>query len=334
MLIMSIIAPPSDLVDYQRRIRELVEQQNAIILAHNYQPAWIKEVADISGDSLYLSQRAADTNATTIVFCGVRFMAETAKILSPDKTVILPADDAGCSLADSITEDDVLAWKAEYPEAIVVAYVNTSAAVKALADVCCTSANAVEIVASIPSDQEILFLPDQFLGAYVQRMTKHPKMHIWMGECHVHADISPEHLQAKMLANPMATLMVHPECGCTSPALYQLATDDRGTSRQRVRILSTNQMIQEAKATDAEHVLVATEIGIISDLRAANPNVRFEAVNPEARCPYMNRITPERLLDSFRSPADEVIVDPAIAKRARLAVERMVDASSRSWNHK
>jgi quinolinate synthase len=333
MLIMSIIAPPSDMVDYQRRIRSLVDQQNAIILAHNYQPSWIKEVADISGDSLYLSQRACDTDASIIVFCGVRFMAETAQILSPNKRVILPADDAECSLADSITEDDLLAWKAEYPEAIVVAYVNTSAAVKALADVCCTSANAVEIVASIPHDREVLFLPDQFLGAYVQRMTGHPNMHIWMGECHVHADISPEHLQRKMRSNPMATLMVHPECGCTSPALYQLAASGSVATRQRVRILSTNQMIQEAKTTTAQHVLVATEIGIMSDLQAANPEVRFEAVNPEARCPYMNRITPQRLLHSIASTDDEIVVDPAIAARARLAVERMVHPELRSWNH-
>jgi quinolinate synthase len=332
MLNMSIIAPPTDMVGYQRQIRSLVEQQNAIILAHNYQPAWIKEVADISGDSLYLSQRAGDTDATTIIFCGVRFMAETAKILSPNKRVILPADDAECSLADSITEADLLDWRAQYPDAIVVAYVNTSAAVKAQADVCCTSANAVEIVASIPHERELLFLPDQFLGAYVQRMTGHPNMHIWMGECHVHADISPEHLERKMLNNPMATLMVHPECGCTTPALYQLATASGGSTRQRVSILSTNQMIEEAKTTSAQHVLVATEIGIMSDLQAANPEVRFEAVNPEARCPYMNRITPQRLLDSITSTADEVVVDAATAARARLAVERMVRPELRSWS--
>ncbi len=332
MLIMSIIAPPSDMIDYQRQIRSLLEQENAIILAHNYQPAWIKDVADISGDSLYLSQRAGDTDATTIVFCGVRFMAETAKILSPTKRVVLPADDAECSLADSITESDLLAWRAQYPDAIVVAYVNTSAAVKAQADVCCTSANAVEIVASIPHDRDLLFLPDQFLGAYVKRMTAHPNMHIWMGECHVHADISPEHLERKMLNNPTATLMVHPECGCTTPALYQMATASSGSTRQRVSILSTNQMIEEAKTTSAQHVLVATEIGIMSDLRAANPEVRFEAVNPEARCPYMNRITPQRLLDSITSTADEVFVDPATAARARLAVERMVHPELRSWS--
>ena len=331
MLIMSIIAPPSDMVGYQREIRNLVEQQNAIILAHNYQPAWIKEVADISGDSLYLSRQASDTDATTIIFCGVRFMAETAKILSPEKRVLLPADDAECSLADSITESDLRAWRTEYPDAIVVAYVNTSAAVKAQADVCCTSANAVEIVASIPHHRELLFLPDQFLGAYVQRMTGHPNMHIWMGECHVHADISPEHLESKMLDNPMATLMVHPECGCTTPALYQLADPSSAPTRQRVSILSTNQMIEEAKTTTARHVLVATEIGIMSDLQAANPDVRFEAVNPEARCPYMNRITPQRLLDSITSTTDEVVVDPDTAARARLAVERMVHPELRSW---
>ena len=331
MLIMSIIAPPEDMTAYREQLSELLEEQNAIILAHNYQPTWIKELADFTGDSLYLSQRARDADATTIIFAGVRFMAETAKILSPDKGVFLPAEDAECSLADSITSAELIEWKRRYPGAVVVAYVNTSAAVKALADVCCTSANAVEIVGSIPPDREVLFLPDQFLGAYVQRVTGHPGMHIWMGECHVHADITPQHLADKMAQNPLATLMIHPECGCTTPALYQLADASGGPTSQRVRILSTNQMIEEAKHSTATHVLVATEIGIMSDLINANPAVRFEAVNPRARCPYMNRITPERLIETLRDRIGEVHVDQEIAAQARLAVQRMVDPGLRAW---
>jgi quinolinate synthase len=331
MLIMSIIAPPLDQVDFERQIRQAVDDHNAIILAHNYQPPWIKRVADVTGDSLYLSQQARDTDASTIVFCGVRFMAETAKMLSPHKRVILPADDAECSLADSITAADLAAWKSTYPDAIVVAYVNTSAAVKALSDVCCTSSNAVEVVRSIPEDREILFLPDQFLGAYVQRMTKHPNMHIWMGECHVHADISPDRLRAKMAEHPEASLMVHPECGCTTSTLYELADGDRIHGRQRVQFLSTNQMIVKARETTEDHVLVATEIGILSDLRAANPAVHFEAVNDQAECPYMNRITPARLLESFGSSNDEIMLDDETIARARLAVERMVDPTLRTW---
>ncbi|WP_298208405.1 quinolinate synthase NadA [Ferrimicrobium sp.] len=330
---MSIIAPPTNITDFRTQLRHLVDEHNAIILAHNYQPAWIKEVADVTGDSLYLSQRARETDATTIVFCGVRFMAETAKILSPEKHVLLPADDAECSLADSITETDLIEWKQRYPDAVVVAYVNTSAAVKAMADVCCTSANAVEIVASIPEDREVLFLPDQFLGAYVQRMTGHPGMHIWMGECHVHADISPQHLAEKMDEDPSASLMIHPECGCTTPALYQLAETGDKTTRQRIRILSTNQMIEEAKRSTANHILVATEIGIMNDLTTANPMVHFEAVNPRARCPYMNRITPERLIEVLQLQTGEVFVDGATATKARLAVERMVDPELRTWAH-
>lgn len=327
MLIMSIIAPPLNPLAYERQLREAVHQHHAIILAHNYQPAWIKRVADITGDSLYLSQQARDTDATTIVFCGVRFMAETAKLLSPHKRVVLPADDAECSLADSITAADLLAWRAQHPEAIVVAYVNTSAAVKALSDVCCTSSNAPEVVSSIPAEREILFLPDQFLGAHVQRVTGHPNMHIWMGECHVHADISPDRLRAKMNEYPSASLMVHPECGCTTSTLYELAD----SAQDRVRFLSTNQMIAEARKTTQDHVLVATEIGILSDLRAANPRVHFEAVNPRAECPYMNRITPERLLESLTSTRDEISLDETVVGQARRAVERMVDPSLRIW---
>src|SRR5207244_3480090 len=209
---------PTSYDDWARRVRRLAGERRAVILAHNYQVPWIQDVADFVGDSLALSRQAAQTDAETIVFCGVHFMAETAKILSPDKTVLLPDLGAGCSLAATITAEDVRAWKAEHPGAAVVAYVNTTAEVKAESDICCTSSNAVEVVRSIPEDREILFLPDMFLGAHVERMTGR-KMHVWLGECHVHAGISPEELRAKTEANPDAELLIHPQCGCSPPAM-------------------------------------------------------------------------------------------------------------------
>ena len=211
----------TDYETWAREVRRLAGERRAVILAHNYQVPWIQDVADLVGDSLALSRQAAATEAETIVFCGVHFMAETAKILSPDKTVLLPDLGAGCSLAASITAEQVRAWKAEHPGAVVVAYVNTSAAVKAESDICCTSSNAVEVVRSVPEDREILFLPDMFLGAHVQRQTGR-KMEIWMGECHVHAGISPQALRAKVEENPDAELLIHPECGCSTSALYLL----------------------------------------------------------------------------------------------------------------
>src|SRR5205809_4486907 len=182
--------------DWAREVRRLAGDRRAVILAHNYQVPWIQDVADFVGDSLALSRQAARTDASTIVFCGVHFMAETAKILSPGKTVLLPSLEAGCSLAASITADQLRAWKEEHPGAVVVAYVNTSAEVKAESDICCTSSNAVDVVRSIPEDREILFLPDMFLGAHVERQTGR-KMHVWTGECHVHAGISPQDMRAK-----------------------------------------------------------------------------------------------------------------------------------------
>ena len=204
---------------WAERVRALAEEKDAVILAHNYQVPEIQDVAHHVGDSLALSRIAATVPQSTIVFCGVHFMAETAKILSPDKTVIIPDERAGCSLADTITADQLRAWKAEHPGAVVVSYVNTTAAVKAETDICCTSSNAVEVVASVPADREILFCPDQFLGAHVQRMTGR-RMHIWMGECHVHAGINGAELKAMVSAEPDAELFVHPECGCATSAMY------------------------------------------------------------------------------------------------------------------
>src|SRR5262252_3141425 len=207
--------------DWVARIRRLAAERDAVILAHNYQRPEIQEVADHVGDSLALARLAASSSAPVIVLCGVYFMAETAKILSPGRTVLIPDAGAGCSLADSITADQLRAWKAEHPGAAVVAYVNTSAEVKAESDVCCTSANAAEVVSSIPAERDVLFLPDQFLGAHVRRVTGRSNLHVWLGECHVHAGISPEELRRKAAADPAAELFIHPECGCSTAALWQ-----------------------------------------------------------------------------------------------------------------
>jgi quinolinate synthase len=303
-------------------VRRLATERRAVILAHNYQVPWIQDVADHVGDSLALSRQAADTDAEVIVFCGVHFMAETAKILSPDKTVLIPDLDAGCSLSDTITADQLRAWKAEHPGAVVVAYVNTTAAVKAESDVCCTSSNAADVVRSIPEDREILFLPDMFLGAHVERQTGR-KMHVWMGECHVHAGIGAQELQAKAEADPEADLLIHPECGCASAALY-LASEGV-LPPERTKILSTGGMVAEAVRSDAKRFLVATETGILHQLRKANPGRVFEPVNEDAVCRYMKTITPEKLLTSLREGVFEVTVPEDVRVRAARAVERMIE---------
>jgi quinolinate synthase len=307
---------------WRDEVRHLAAARDAVVLAHNYQAPEIQDVAHHVGDSLALSRIAAASDASTIVFAGVHFMAETAKILSPEKTVLIPDAAAGCSLADTITADQLRAWKAEHPGAAVVSYVNTTAEVKAETDVCCTSSNAVEVVDSIPADREVLFLPDQFLGAHVQRVTGRQNMRIWMGECHVHAEISPADLRASVDANPDAELLVHPECGCTTSALWMVGQGDLPT--ERVHVLSTGGMLDEAKRTTATKVLVATEIGMLHQLRKANGVTDFQPVNPRAACPYMKMSTPEKLLRALREGRDEVTVDPDIAARARAAVEAMI----------
>jgi len=308
--------------DWRDEVRRLARERDAVVLAHNYQAPEIQDVADHVGDSLALSRLAAASEAGTIVFAGVHFMAETAKILAPEKTVLVPDANAGCSLADTITADQLRAWKAEHPGAVVVSYVNTSAEVKGETDICCTSSNAVEVVESIPANREILFLPDQFLGAHVQRVTGRQNMRIWMGECHVHAGISPTDLRASVEAAPDAELLVHPECGCATSALWMVS--DGQLPSERVHILSTGGMLDEARRTTANRVLVATEIGMLHQLRQANPTTRFEPVNSRAACPYMKMSTPEKLLRALREGRDEVTVDPQVAARARAAVEAMV----------
>ncbi|WP_026926782.1 quinolinate synthase NadA [Granulicoccus phenolivorans] len=313
---------PEQLRRWAEEVRRLAEQQNAVILAHNYQLPQIQDVAHHVGDSLALSRIAAEVEADTIVFCGVHFMAETAKILSPDKRVLIPDANAGCSLADTINAEQLRAWKAEHPGAVVVSYVNTTAEVKAETDVCCTSSNAVDVVNSIPADTEILFCPDQFLGAHVRRQTGRTNIRIWLGECHVHAGISPENLVQQVEDNPEAELFVHPECGCTTSALW--LNDTGALPKGRTHILSTGGMLDEARATHAKKVLVATEIGMLHQLRKANPDTDFQPVNPQAACKFMQMITPPKVLRALTEGTDEVFVDRATAARAKRAVERMV----------
>ncbi|QDP98995.1 quinolinate synthase NadA [Microlunatus elymi] len=321
---MGTALPPgfTDWTHWQSEVRELARQKDAVILAHNYQLPQIQDVADHVGDSLALSRLAASAEASMIVFAGVHFMAETAKILAPDKRVLIPDARAGCSLADTITADQLRAWKAEHPGAVVVAYVNTTAEVKAESDICCTSSNAVEVVESVPADQEVLFLPDMFLAAHVKRKTGRTNIHNWLGECHVHAGISPADLEAAVHADKDAELYVHPECGCSTSALWMTTVGD--IPAERTHILSTGAMLDEARHSTASKVLVATEIGMLHQLRRANPGTDFQAVNPKASCKFMKMITPEKLITALRDEKDEVHVAPEIAARARQAVERMV----------
>jgi quinolinate synthase len=313
---------------WAQEVRQLAKDRDAVILAHNYQLPEIQDVADHVGDSLALSRIAAQVKESTIIFCGVHFMAETAKILSYDKTVIIPDARAGCSLADTINAEQLRTWKAEHPGAVVVSYVNTTAAVKAETDICCTSSNAVEVVQSIDPNTEILFCPDQFLGAHAQHMTGRTNMHIWMGECHVHAGINGQDLKAMVAAEPDAELFIHPECGCATSAMYLASSGV--VPKERTKILSTSGMITAAKETRAAKVLVATETGMLHQLRKANPLVIFEPVNRAAVCKYMKMNTPEKLLEALRTGRDEVTVPQEIADRARLSVERMISIGTPS----
>jgi len=315
---------PTELIE---EIRALRARRDAVILAHNYQVPAIQDVADFVGDSLGLAQAAATTRARVIVMCGVYFMAETAKILCPDRTVLIPDENAGCSLADSITADQLRTWKAEYPGAVVVSYVNTTAAVKAESDYCVTSGNAEDVVRSIPDDQEILFLPDMFLGEHVRRATGR-QMHIWMGECHVHAGIRPEEVEARRATLPDADLLIHPECGCTTPLLWARGAGAIDPSRSFV--LSTEMMLTHAQRSSRRDFLVATETGILHRLRREMPEKRFEAADPEAVCRYMKMITPVKLRDALRDLHPEVKVDPEIARRARVAIDRMLAVPARA----
>jgi quinolinate synthase len=316
----SDVAAPSR--DWYAEVRRLAADRDAVILAHNYQRPEIQDVADHVGDSLALSRLASRTQASTIVFAGVHFMAETAKLLSPDKRVLIPTAAAGCSLADTIDAVQLRAWKAEHPGAVVVAYVNTSAAVKAESDICCTSSNAVEVVDSIAATTPVLFLPDQFLGAHVRRVTGRDNLHVWLGECHVHAGITPSDVRTQVAAHPDAALLVHPECGCATSALWLASQGD--LPADRTHIASTGGMLTLASRLEQRTALVATETGMLHQLRRANPAVEFLPMNDRASCRFMKLTTPDLLLRCLRELRDEVTVACDVAPRARLAVERMI----------
>lgn len=304
-----------------QEIYEMARKRDAVILAHNYQIPEIQDLADYVGDSLGLSQQAAKTDAKVIVFCGVHFMAETAAILCPDKRVLIPDMEAGCSLAASIDIAQLKAWKAEHPNAVVVSYVNTTADIKAETDYCCTSGNALKIVQSIPEDKEILFLPDQFLGSWVKQLTGRKNMHIWMGECHVHAAIPPLRIEEKQKEFPNAELLIHPECGCLTPYLDRVA---RLNGNSPLKVRSTEGMIKQAHESQATEFVVATEIGILHRLKKENPEKTFHPIESEMSCRYMKMITMEKLHAALKEDKFHVTVPAETARKAKTAIDRMI----------
>jgi quinolinate synthase len=315
----------------QDEVRALAREHDAVILAHNYQLPEIQDVADHVADSLGLAQQAAQADARTIVFCGVHFMAETASVLCPDKRVLIPDLEAGCSLADTITAEQLREWKAKHPGAIVVMYVNTTAEVKAETDYCCTSANAVKVVEHVyrehGDDAEILFGPDMFLGAYVEKTLGRP-MHVWDGECHVHAGIKPGDIAAVRSAHPGADFLIHPECGCSTSVMEYVAAGD--VDSEGVHVLSTGGMMRFARERSGgpgRTAIVATETGMLHPLRQAAPDVDFIAANEAAHCRFMKMITLPKLRDALRDGVHEVKVPSEIAERARVPIERMVAIS-------
>jgi quinolinate synthase len=324
---------PEEVRALSDEVRALAVERNAVILAHNYQLPEIQDVAHCMGDSLGLSRQAAATDADAIAFCGVHFMAETASILSPEKTVLIPDLDAGCSLADSIDADQLRAWKDEHPGALVVMYVNTSAEVKAETDYCCTSSNAVKVVEHIwaehGADTEILFGPDMWLGAFVERETgliedpeRRSRFHIWDGECHVHAGIRPEDIAHTRAEYPEAEFLIHPECGCSTQAMEYVAAGD--LDPEGVHMLSTSGMLEHVEANPDGSYIVATENGMLYPLQQAAPGATLIEANRMAFCKYMKMITLPKLRDSLRDMKFEVSVRPEVAERARLPIERMV----------
>ncbi len=304
-------------------ILKLKKEKDVIILAHNYQIPDVQDVADFTGDSLGLSRQAAKVEQKTILFCGVKFMAETAAIISPEKKVLLPDLEAGCSLSDSITVDELRNWKKQHPGAIVVGYVNTTAEIKAELDYCCTSSNAINVVKAIPEDKEILFLPDMFLGAYVAKMTGRKNMRIWAGECHVHAGITPEDITKKLDSMKDAEFVIHPECGCTTPFMYDIA--DGSFDDKKVSILSTDGMLKHVNKSKSKNFVVATETGILYRMRKDNPDKTFIPASDNAECQYMKMITLEKVYDALVNEKHVITVPKEIADKARLAINRMLE---------
>ena len=324
---------PEEIRALSDEVRALAAERKAVILAHNYQLPEVQDVADHMGDSLGLSREAAATDAEAIAFCGVHFMAETASILSPEKTVLIPDLDAGCSLADSIDADQLRAWKAEHPGALVVMYVNTSAEVKAETDYCCTSSNAVKVVEHIWAehgpDTEILFGPDMWLGAFVERETglreepeRRRRFHVWDGECHVHAGIRPDDIAQTRAENPEAEFLIHPECGCATQAMEYVASGE--IEPEGVHMLSTSGMLKHVEEHPDGSFVVATENGMLYPLQQAAPQAHLVEANRMAFCKYMKMITLPKLRDGLREMKFEVNVPAEIAARAKLPIERMV----------
>jgi quinolinate synthase len=311
---------PDDVAALAAEIRGLARERNAVILAHNYERPEVQDVADYVGDSLGLSQQAASTEADVIVFCGVHFMAETAAILSPSKTVLLPDLGAGCSLADTIDADQLRAWKAQNPGAVVVSYVNTTAEVKAESDYCCTSGNARAVIDAIPEGRQILFLPDMFLGLWLERATGR-KLTLWPGECHVHAGIRPDDITAIRERHPDAPLLVHPECGCASQCMTMAADGELAD----VQILSTEGMVRFAKDRGLKRAFIATETGIIHRLKKELPETEFEAVSEQAICRFMKMTTLEKVRTSLVEDVHRIQVPDEVADRARGAIHRMLE---------
>lgn len=306
-------------------ILKLKKEKDVVILAHNYQVPDVQDIADFTGDSLGLSRQAAKVDQKTILFCGVHFMAETAAIISPDKKVLIPDLEAGCSLSDSITIDDLRNWKKQHPGAVAVGYVNTTAEIKSELDYCCTSSNAVNVVKAIPKDKEILFLPDMFLGSYVAKMTGRKNMRIWAGECHVHAGITPEDVTKKLDSMKDAEFVIHPECSCTTPMLYDVSAGSYGD--RPVSILSTEGMLNHVNKSQSKNFVVATETGILYRMRQKNPEKNFVAASDKAECQYMKMINLEKVYDSLVEDKYQVTVPKDIAKKARLAIDRMLSIS-------
>ena len=306
-------------------ILQLKKEKDVVVLAHNYQIPGIQDIADFTGDSLGLSRQAAKVDQQTILFCGVHFMAETASIISPHKRVLVPDLEAGCSLSDSITLSELKNWKKGHPGAITVGYVNTTAEIKSELDYCCTSSNAVNVVKAIPENKEILFLPDMFLGSYVAKMTGRKNMRIWAGECHVHAGITPDDVTKKLDSMKEAEFVIHPECSCTTPMLYDLASgsfDDR-----QVSILSTEGMLNHVKDSNSKNFVVATETGILYRMKKENPEKTFVPASEKAECQHMKMNTLEKVYDSLVEEKYEVSVPKEIADKARLAIDRMLAIS-------
>ena len=309
----------------KNEIMQLKKEKDVVILAHNYEIPDVQDIADFTGDSLGLSRLAATVDQKTILFCGVHFMAETAAIISPDKRVLLPSLEAGCSLSDSITVDELRNWKKQHPGAISVGYVITTAEIKSELDYCCTSSNAVNVVIAIPEDREILFLPDMFLGSYVAKMTGRKNMHIWAGECHVHAGITPEDVTEKLNSMNDAEFVIHPECSCTTPMMYDVA--DGSYDDNKVSILSTEGMLNHVNKSKSKNFVVATETGILYRMRKQNPDKTFIPASEKAECQYMKMITLEKVYDSLINEEIVVTVPKKVADKARLAINRMLEIS-------